>query len=113
PQTSDPGEAYRVVPRDQGPRVLYAATHPEFGRELWETDGTIEGTRMVADVFPGAGSSNPYHLSRLGELVYFVAIRSDTGKELWCYNLHTGAVTLARDVHPGLPGSDPYAIASI
>lgn len=113
PVTSDPGEALRIAMPDGSPRVLYAATHPEFGRELWESDGTTEGTRMVADVFPGAGSSNPYQMTRLGNVVYFIAIRSDTGKELWCYDLHTGAVTLARDVHPGLPGSDPYAITSI
>ena len=112
-ETSEPFETLRVVIPDKGPRVLFAATHPEFGRELWETDGTSEGTRMVADVFPGAGSANPYHMTLLSGAVYFVAISSETGKELWYYSLASGAVALARDIYPGLPGSEPYAIARI
>ncbi|MBN9682444.1 MULTISPECIES: ELWxxDGT repeat protein [unclassified Corallococcus] len=43
------------------------------GPELWRTDGTPEGTAMVADLMPGALGSNPASLIPMGDRLYFVA----------------------------------------
>ncbi|MHA7634014.1 ELWxxDGT repeat protein [Corallococcus sp. M7] len=43
------------------------------GPELWRTDGTAEGTAMVADLMPGALGSNPAALIPMGNRLYFVA----------------------------------------
>ncbi len=40
----------------EGPRVFFFARDPALGRELWITDGTPEGTRMVVDLAPGFNS---------------------------------------------------------
>ena len=39
-----------------GDRVLFAADDAATGRELWVTDGTAAGTKLVRDFHPGAGN---------------------------------------------------------
>src|SRR5829696_4304734 len=34
-------------------RLLFGADHPDFGEELWRSDGTKPGTRLVRDIDPG------------------------------------------------------------
>ena len=50
--------------------VYFAADDGVNGRELWRTDGTFEGTTLVTDVFPGASSSDPWHLKVVGGRIY-------------------------------------------
>jgi ELWxxDGT repeat protein len=66
--------------------AYFAATDERHGRELWQTDGTPEGTKLVADIFAGTSSSSPEELTRVGDTLYFSA-RSSTGRELWAYEL--------------------------
>src|SRR5262249_28237200 len=40
-----------------GDRVLFAADDAATGRELWVTDGTTAGTKLVRDFNPGPGSA--------------------------------------------------------
>lgn len=56
---------------------------PYAGTEVWSTDGTAAGTRLVADVNPGAASSLPGELTVVGPRLYFVAIDPAHGRELW------------------------------
>lgn len=50
-------------------------------RELWVSDGTNAGTKMVLDINPG-GSSNPSNLVEKDGLCYFLA-DDGTGTALW------------------------------
>jgi ELWxxDGT repeat protein len=52
---------------------------PDF--ELWATDGTTAGTRLVEDVNP-EGASNPGSMAALGGWLYFLA-DTPSGRELW------------------------------
>jgi ELWxxDGT repeat protein len=63
--------------------LLFAAADPARGSELWVTDGTSQGTRRLFDLAPGAGSSLPEHMTRVGDLLYFAADDGRTGRELW------------------------------
>lgn len=51
------------------------------GFELWATDGTLEGTRLVKDVNP-EGSSNPRRMIAFAGRLFFVA-DTPQGRELW------------------------------
>ncbi|WP_147447344.1 ELWxxDGT repeat protein [Corallococcus sp. CA054B] len=75
-----------VIPQDPGAPSLFPASFVELGaiqfftlddgihgQELWRTDGTPEGTAMVADLMPGALGSNPASLIPMGGRLYFVA----------------------------------------
>lgn len=45
--------------------------------ELWRTDGTAAGTRVVGDLAPGAPGSSPQEFTRVGGRWLFVAGRGD------------------------------------
>ena len=52
--------------------VLYfAADDTVSGRELWRTDGTREGTFLVADIVPGYAGSDPADLTVAAGRLYF------------------------------------------
>lgn len=52
--------------------------------ELWRTDGTREGTRLVKDVKPGPDGSEPVGLTPLGNnKVLFVANRHTPAPSIW------------------------------
>ncbi len=60
------------------------AAVPPHDSELWRTDGTSAGTRLVFDINP-TGSSSPRDLVRVGSAVYFTAADGVHGRELWRY----------------------------
>lgn len=68
---------------EKGYKAFFAASDGTHGEELWVTDGTKEGTHMVKDILPGAGSSNPGYLGRLNDKVLFSAYTEDAGQETW------------------------------
>jgi ELWxxDGT repeat protein len=70
-QGADPAEVWSF--RD---KVLFTAREPSSGSELWVTDGTGAGTRLLADFFPGEDSSQPDILGETGSLVFGVVRRS-------------------------------------
>ena len=39
-------------------KAVFAAYDPDHGRELWITDGTAKGTKMIKDITPGVGDEN-------------------------------------------------------
>lgn len=79
---------------------FFSATHPETGRELWRTDGSMAGTVMVADIHPN-GDSNPKEFTKLGEYVYFMADDGVHGSELWRTDGSSAGTQLVADINPG------------
>ena len=51
--------------------------------ELWMSDGTEQGTVLVADIYPGPRGSNPYYLTAFGDMLVFTADDGVHGRELW------------------------------
>lgn len=49
--------------------------------ELWVTDGTAGGTRLMADLVPGSGGSAPSQLVLAGTRLFFSAVTEETGCE--------------------------------
>jgi len=71
----------------------------------------LDGAGVVADLQPGAGSSNPTELTQFSGSFYFTADGTDAGgqsvgRELFRLNAD-GTVTLVADINPGTAGSDP------
>ncbi|MCP3102987.1 HYR domain-containing protein [Myxococcus sp. K15C18031901] len=78
--TGRPGPLVSLGP--DGPLVFAASDGPS-GEELWQTDGTAEGTVRVADIAPGPLSSSPSHFFTAGRQVFFLAWTPESGRELW------------------------------
>jgi len=70
-----------------GSRLYFTADDGEHGTELWESDGTAAGTRLVQDILPGPASSNPEDLTAADGVLYFTANDGEHGRELWALPL--------------------------
>jgi ELWxxDGT repeat protein len=53
------------------------------GKELWRTDGSVEGTTRLEDINPGPAGSNPAFMTSFNGYLYFSAFTSTEGTELW------------------------------
>lgn len=77
--------------------------------ELWLTDGSTSGTRLVKDVRLGinAGLSNTgvgNFLTQVGNKLFFFANDGVTGFELWVSDGTAGGTSLVKDINAGNSG---------
>jgi len=102
---------------------LYFAGHSlegtlDQGGELWASDGTSEGTRVLQDIWPGPGSSWPGFNDSLhyllppfvaaGGLLYFPATDPDHDTELWALELPEEPEEPQEPEPPPPPPSDEW-----
>lgn len=96
-----------------GGLAYFTADDGSSGRELWRSDGTAAGTRLVKDILPGGGSSAPGHLAALGGLVLFAANDGARGTELWKTDGTEAGTALVKDLQPGSRGSTPRDLTAV
>ncbi len=65
-----------------GGLAYFAASDPQHGQELWVSDGTAAGTRVL-DLCPGACGSYPHGFGRVGGLALFGAYGEAEELALW------------------------------
>jgi len=82
------------------------------GYELWVSDSTSEGTFLLKDIDPGAGSSHPFGLTALGDKVIFAATNDDHGTELWVTDGTPSGTVLVKDISPGESSSIDTGLSS-
>jgi ELWxxDGT repeat protein len=98
-------------------KLYFTANDGESGGELFVTDGTAEGTQLVADLRPGANQygysygSSPYELTVVGDELFFSANNGETGTELFKLTLddsvgETPALINGSDASDNLLGGD-------
>lgn len=63
--------------------VYFAGRDAGHGQELWRSDGTPQGTKLLKDLNPGKGSSFPVHLVTAGDKLFFFASDLEGGFRLW------------------------------
>jgi len=63
--------------------LIFINLKEDSGRELWFTDGTLEGTRQLTDINPGIGNSDPQNFYYSGDAIYFSADDGTHGREPW------------------------------
>lgn len=95
-QTKAQVSAIDIYPGEQGSQpadytaynglVYFSADNPNYGRELWKTDGTAAGTTLVKDIYPGAPGSNPSNFFVANGILFFTANNGVNGNELWATN---------------------------
>ncbi len=95
-----------------GDNLVFVASTPETGEELWKTDGTQAGTQMIKDIKPGEQAATINSMKTLPTLVsedyiVFVANDGNTGKELWTTNGTESGTLLVKDIRPDNSSSSP------
>jgi ELWxxDGT repeat protein len=87
--------------------LYFSADDGVNGEELWKTDGTPEGTIMVADINPGAAGSQPRGLVSLGDKLLFKAYVPGVGFELFSTNGTEAGTAVLADLVPGVGSGSP------
>jgi ELWxxDGT repeat protein len=96
--------------------AYFTAETPAFGWELWRTDGTAAGTRMVKDIRPGPDIAPAIHapvmLTAVGETLFFTADDGVSGYELWKSDGTDVGTMRVADIRPGAEGSIPISLTN-
>lgn len=87
--------------------IVFANYDDTYGQELWVSDGTTEGTHVVADVRPGRDGSSPEMLQVIGDHVYYCAYDPVHGVEFWRSDGTEAGTRLVADLIPGEMGGNP------
>ena len=74
--------------------LLFGASHPTYGTELWRTDGTEGGTMLVKDFAAGMSSSNAQPMAVLDGRAIVYTASSNFNQLLWATDGTEGGTEL-------------------
>jgi ELWxxDGT repeat protein len=87
-----------------GSTLYFAANDGTHGVELWRSDGTAAGTKMVKNIRPRGKSSSPDHLVNFNGTLMFTANDGTHGRELWKSDGTAAGTKMIKDIVPGPAG---------
>ncbi|MCB9149646.1 MAG: hypothetical protein H6641_12870 [Caldilineaceae bacterium] len=90
-----------------GDLLFFGANDGVHGKELWRSDGTVDGTFMVTDMNPGIAGSGPDNFIGKGNRFYFTAHDGAHGRELWQSDGTAAGTQLVADLYEGSASSQP------
>ncbi|MDC6367549.1 MULTISPECIES: T9SS type A sorting domain-containing protein [Flavobacteriaceae] len=94
-------------------KLVVSANDGIHGYELWISDGTQEGTKMIKDINPGRGNSMNLgsKFTVINERFYFMADDGINGFEPWTSDGTEAGTYMIKNIHPGtftLGGNPSY-----
>lgn len=95
-----------------GKQVFFIHNTPNFGNELWSSDGSVEGTGMLLDLSPGTGSGFGNTICALNGRAYFAGTNNFIGRELFVSSGFKGQTHLYLDIFPGINFGNIASIGS-
>ena len=89
-----------------GGKLLFAADDGVHGFDLWHTDGTGAGTKLLKNIAPRVGQlgATPVHPPESQESVAVSRRRSANGRELWRTDGTRQGTKQVKDINPGSAG---------
>ncbi len=98
--------------KSKGYKAFFAASNEANGEELWVTDGTKAGTKMVKDIWPGSSGSDVNYIVRFNDKVVFAANDGTNEMELWISDGTEAGTHLVKDIHE-FGSSDPRGFTQL
>jgi len=80
-------------------KLYFIASNTLTGTELYVTDGTVEGTKLVQDLNPGSASFNGKSFVTMGNTLYFPAKDATYGSELRKLSANSETIELVKDIN--------------
>ena len=99
-----------------GNGLFFEGYNEKYGSELFFSNGTINGTNVVKDVFPGSLSgvtSTAQSFAQINNTTFFAANDGAHGTELWKTDGTAAGTVMVKDIYPGANESYPYALTSV
>jgi ELWxxDGT repeat protein len=93
--------------------LFFAANNGTNGIELWKSDGTATGTKMVKDINAGVNDSEPDSLINVNGTLYFRANDGINGYELWKSDGTAAGTILVKDIASGASSSRPEYLTNV
>ncbi|MEM8962556.1 MAG: hypothetical protein AAGD38_13815 [Acidobacteriota bacterium] len=91
-------EITEPTPYSDADGMVVALDDGVSGRELWVSDGSADGTRLLVDLCPGICNADPVLVGPLGPTFLVAADDGTTGRELWRVDRTTGDATQMLDL---------------
>ena len=79
--------------------VIFVGKDATYGEELWITDGTVSGTKLLKDINDGSTGSSPSNFETSGDKVFFSANDGNVGTELWMTDGTTEGTVMVKDIY--------------
>ncbi len=111
--SSDPANFVRL-----GAQTYFLASTPEAGRELWRTDGSDAGTKLLADLEPGPWEQDTRALTVLGNRLYVLQQRSSRTDDetvdtvLWKSDATEAGTTVLSEMSGHIPATETPLVAA-
>jgi ELWxxDGT repeat protein len=99
--------------RAAGSTLFFSAYVEHLQAELWMSDGTARGTRLLGDLNPGWDGSHPRDFLHLRGLTYFSATDKVHGFELWRTDGTPEGTFLLKDLLPGVENGFPSLLTEL
>ena len=92
--------------------LYFSGYNNDNGFELWKSNGMVDGTKEIKDIFPDSSGSYPRFFSSFKKNILFNASDGIHGSELWTADTTTGSTTLVKDINLSYTSSsDPAQLA--
>lgn len=84
-------------------KLIFKGYSPKCGKEIFITDGTKSGTKLIKDINAGIAGSQPdgTTMAVLSNYVYFAAFTTTSGSELWKTDGTAANTVLVKDIVAG------------
>lgn len=89
--------------------LFFSGSDGGTGLELWRSNGTSAGTRLVREIRPGLLGSEPRELTSVGNTLFFTANDGKTGRELWKSDGTSKGTTRVKDILTGFSAGSPLS----
>ncbi len=89
-------------------QLYFNGLDDKLGEELFVTDGTASGTKMVKDISAGSSNSSPKKFTVVNNKLLFYAYDNANGSELWVSDGTLDGTTIVKDIYPGTKASLNY-----